>query len=57
MDGSAVKHHNTVLPVIALTELFCLTVPSQKNQVRDLLNKTVSENETGGKKKRVKETL
>ena len=49
--GGAVKHHNTDLPLIALAESFCLAVPSQKIQVRDLLNKIVSENGTEGKEK------
>lgn len=51
MDSGAVQHSDTDLPLIALAESFCLTVPSQKIQVRDLLNKIVSENETEGKKK------
>lgn len=38
-------------------ELFCLSVPSQNIQVRDLPNKTVSEREAEAKKKGVKETL
>lgn len=57
VDCGTVQHRDTDLPLIALAQSFCLTVPSQKIQVRDLLNKIVSENETEGKKKRVKETL